>query len=80
MLKNKKRKYFQTTASRRPLFLFSEEKHAQQKNNWSLGPVILHGGAAGYRTPVRTVIIHPSTNIVRLDTYVAINAQNAAQG
>ncbi len=54
-------------------------QHMQQ-NNQPLKLVILRGGAAGYRTPVRAVIAYPSTNIVRLVTYAAINARSAAQG
>jgi hypothetical protein len=52
----------------------------QTKNNQPLELVILRGGAAGYRTPVRAVIIYPSTSVVRLKTWHTSNAQSVNQG
>jgi len=79
VLKNKKRKYFKQRLLAGRCFYFQWLFHQNQtKNTEPLELGILCGGAAGYRTPVRAVIVYPSTNIVRLCTYVAKNAQNAA--
>jgi hypothetical protein len=88
VLKNKKRKILNNGFSQAVvLFLQGKCRHypgilllPNQKNNRPLGLVILYGGAAGYRTPVRAVIAYPSTNIVRLGTYATSNAQSVTQG